>query len=193
MLNFRRLGRPSRIQSAMEYLMTYGWAILVIALVVVALFSVGTFSLGAGVNGCDAVSGFLCQKILLSSSVNNQWSEPSITVNIGTTIAGWTNVYIVAVPQGVPITQTNLANEGSPTDILYWGQLFGEYNAIQGNMQPYQTIPVTVYINPTYPPVGGTQIKVGSSISGTLWAMYSTSSVTNALAPIANFKIVATS
>ncbi len=33
-----------RAQSAMEYLMTYGWAILIIAIVLVALFSLGVFN-----------------------------------------------------------------------------------------------------------------------------------------------------
>ena len=34
----------SKLQSAMEYLMTYGWAILIIAIVLVALFSLGVFN-----------------------------------------------------------------------------------------------------------------------------------------------------
>ena len=33
-----------RAQSAMEYLMTYGWAILIIAVVLGALFELGVFS-----------------------------------------------------------------------------------------------------------------------------------------------------
>ncbi len=36
--------RSSKLQSAMEYLMTYGWAILIIAIVLVALFSLGVFN-----------------------------------------------------------------------------------------------------------------------------------------------------
>ncbi|MDE1873837.1 MAG: LamG domain-containing protein [Candidatus Micrarchaeota archaeon] len=36
--------RHSRAQSAMEYLSTYGWAILIIAVVLVALFSLGAFN-----------------------------------------------------------------------------------------------------------------------------------------------------
>ena len=35
-----------KAQSAMEYLMTYGWAILIIAIVLAALFSLGIFSSG---------------------------------------------------------------------------------------------------------------------------------------------------
>ena len=36
-------GPPRKAQSAMEYLMTYGWAILIIAVVLIALFSLGVF------------------------------------------------------------------------------------------------------------------------------------------------------
>ena len=48
-------------QSAMEYLMTYGWAILIIAIVLAALFSLGIFSSGSLIGTtCIANSGFLC-------------------------------------------------------------------------------------------------------------------------------------
>jgi len=36
-------------QSAMEYLMTYGWAILIVIVVVAALYGMGVFSLKGGV------------------------------------------------------------------------------------------------------------------------------------------------
>ncbi len=39
-------GRMLRSQSAMEYLMTYGWAILIIAVVLGALFQLGVFNAG---------------------------------------------------------------------------------------------------------------------------------------------------
>ncbi len=39
--------RSIRLQSAMEYLMTYGWAILIIAVVLGALFQLGVFNAGA--------------------------------------------------------------------------------------------------------------------------------------------------
>ena len=35
---------PAKAQSAMEYLMTYGWAILIIAVVLGALFQLGVFN-----------------------------------------------------------------------------------------------------------------------------------------------------
>jgi len=35
---------PAKAQSAMEYLMTYGWAILIISIVLAALFQLGVFN-----------------------------------------------------------------------------------------------------------------------------------------------------
>lgn len=40
-------GMASKSQSAMEYLMTYGWAILAIAIVMVSLYSLGIFNSGS--------------------------------------------------------------------------------------------------------------------------------------------------
>ncbi|MDE1851375.1 MAG: LamG domain-containing protein [Candidatus Micrarchaeota archaeon] len=39
--------KGARLQSAMEYLMTYGWAILAIAIVMVSLYSLGIFNIGS--------------------------------------------------------------------------------------------------------------------------------------------------
>jgi YVTN family beta-propeller protein len=56
-------------QSAMEYLMTYGWAILIVAVVLGALYSLGIFN-GANFLGgtCIAAPGYLCTNPLLSTS-----------------------------------------------------------------------------------------------------------------------------
>ena len=42
--NFMRFGSHLHLQSAMEYLMTYGWAILIIAVVLGSLFQLGIFN-----------------------------------------------------------------------------------------------------------------------------------------------------
>ncbi len=53
----------------MEYLMTYGWAILIVAVVLGALYSLGIFN-GANFLGgtCIAAPGYLCSNPLLSTS-----------------------------------------------------------------------------------------------------------------------------
>ncbi len=59
----------SKLQSAMEYLMTYGWSILIIAVVLGALFGLGVFNGAAALgSGCVAQPGFLCQMPVLSSN-----------------------------------------------------------------------------------------------------------------------------
>ncbi|MDE1823780.1 MAG: LamG domain-containing protein [Candidatus Micrarchaeota archaeon] len=45
-MDMEGLGARIKSQSAMEYLMTYGWAILAIAIVMVSLYSIGIFNLG---------------------------------------------------------------------------------------------------------------------------------------------------
>ncbi len=45
-------------QSAMEYLMTYGWAILIVIVVVAALYGMGVFSLKGGVSCSPCFSYF---------------------------------------------------------------------------------------------------------------------------------------
>ena len=45
--------KNSKGQSAMEYLMTYGWAILVVVAVVAALYGLGVFKVGSGTVKCS--------------------------------------------------------------------------------------------------------------------------------------------
>ncbi|MDE1857215.1 MAG: hypothetical protein KGH98_04005 [Candidatus Micrarchaeota archaeon] len=53
----------------MEYLMTYGWAILVIAVVLGALYSLGVFGRGNFITGtCLSNPGFFCSKPLLNTT-----------------------------------------------------------------------------------------------------------------------------
>ncbi len=63
--------RPLRLaaQSAMEYLMTYGWAILIIAVVLAALFELGVFN-GSNLapQACIAQSGFVCKNPIYTAN-----------------------------------------------------------------------------------------------------------------------------
>ena len=56
-------------QSAMEYLMTYGWAILIILIAVGALFYLGVFSPSVP-NTCNIPAPFSCQDVKLSDTGN---------------------------------------------------------------------------------------------------------------------------
>ncbi len=69
----RRVGRGpvGHVQSAMEYLMTYSWSILIIAIVLGALFALGTFNNASfSSTTCTASSGYLCQSPVLNTTGN---------------------------------------------------------------------------------------------------------------------------
>jgi hypothetical protein len=54
----------------MEYLMTYGWSILIVAIVLVVLFAFGVFgnSGSSGASSCIPLSGYQCNSAILYSS-----------------------------------------------------------------------------------------------------------------------------
>ena len=62
-------------QSALEYLMTYGWAILIIVIVAVILYSMGIFNPGAGVTASSsgfspfAISSVICSQAGLKIAI----------------------------------------------------------------------------------------------------------------------------
>ncbi len=88
-----RLNSTVRSQSAMEYLMTYGWSILIIAVVVAALFSLGVFNggAGAGQSVCIASAGYQCTSAVLSTSGSLSATVGEIGQTITITSTGCTN------------------------------------------------------------------------------------------------------
>jgi len=64
-----------KLQSAIEYLTTYGWAIIIISIVVVALFEIVT-SAQQPVQECILPAGFSCESYTLASN-------GLLTINLG--------------------------------------------------------------------------------------------------------------
>ncbi len=124
------IGRTSRAQSAMEYLMTYGWAILIIAVVLAALFELGVFN-GSNLapQACIAESGFICK--------NPVYTANGITFTFGqTTGRDYYGDWIFVAAQGEALDANGIpvglvcnakgctsANKvGSPGNVLIPGQ-----------------------------------------------------------------------
>jgi len=104
----------AKAQSAMEYLMTYGWAILTVAVVLGALYSLGVFS-GAAFLGtsCISASGFYCTNPTLSTG-------GVLTVTIGqATGTTLNNAYLYFVPSG---TNFSTSDPGTSIGTLSSGQ-----------------------------------------------------------------------
>ena len=81
----RGFGRKARAQSALEYMVTYGWAILIIALILVVLFFIGVFG-GAPVTttSCVATSGYTCGSPVMNTLGYLQVSLGQTSVSVST-------------------------------------------------------------------------------------------------------------
>jgi len=145
--------RTFKAQSAMEYLMTYGWAILIIAVVLGALFSLGVFS-GASLLGtsCIATPGFLCQNPLLSTS-------GALIATIGQE-NGYTmyNTYFYVSPQSSGVGTTGFPTSAYPC----WPS--------GTTLSSGQTVTISC------PNVLPSPSPIGTSFSGYIWLNYSSTS-----------------
>ncbi len=164
-----------KLQSAMEYLMTYGWAILIIAVVMVALFSLGILGGSPLGTTCLAQSGITCQSPVLTSGAFNA----IVGQATGTT---WASANIVWIPNGYTLAWVT----GSSPAL----------NCLPGVMQSNS---ITLGTGGTIGPICGTILNGGSttiasgqavsvyfpnsnsgsngaSASGQIWAVYTTSS-----------------
>ena len=108
----------SKAQSAMEYLMTYGWAILIVAVVLGVLYSLGVFTGAAFLEtSCIAASGFYCTNPTLSTG-----GVLTVTIDqaTGTTL---NNAYLYFVPSGTsfstsdPSTSIGTLNSGQQVTV----------------------------------------------------------------------------
>src|SRR5271168_1641616 len=154
--------RNLKLQSAMEYLMTYGWAILIIAVVMVALFSLGILGGSPLSTTCLPQSGYRCSGVVLSHTTGN------VILTIGqTTGNNWINANVYFVPQGNSTT-AGIPNKISlsPTSGKVIGSLNSgsTYTTVAGG--GINGVPVSIPSADT----GG--ISAGTSETGTLWAIY---------------------
>ncbi|RLG18945.1 hypothetical protein DRN67_03700 [Candidatus Micrarchaeota archaeon] len=140
-------------QAAMEYLMTYGWAILVIVIVLAALLYLGVFNVGQRVpDQCNFNVGVQCQSpkltassltLTLTNSLGNKINICAITCDDTQTVDGVTPIattacdaageYLATIDVG---RSTNVTSASGCTDSsgalgtvgqTYRGKLFLQY------------------------------------------------------------------
>ncbi len=141
----------------MEYLMTYGWAILIIAIVLVALFALGIFNSGSFINTtCIATSGYECTSVSLTPS--------GMTATIGqATGATWTTANVFLLGPGVTAPPSTLNSNA--------------VNTISGGLTTGQTSTITLgnYISSSSGAITAMPSTIGQTLSGQMWVEYTTS------------------
>ncbi len=90
-----------KLQSAMEYLMTYGWAILIIAIVLAALYALGVFN-GTAFSGesCIASFGASCKSIITGPGFFRVTLGQDLTHRMY-------NITYAFIPQSIPLPTTS--------------------------------------------------------------------------------------
>ncbi|MDE1762093.1 MAG: hypothetical protein KGH59_01550 [Candidatus Micrarchaeota archaeon] len=178
-----------KLQSAMEYLMTYGWAILIIAVVLGALFSLGIFSSGSLLGtACVAGPGFFCQSPVLAGpgatagnlSMTLGQSTGSTFYNVGLGCAATSTTNGLPNPTGTgaagsPAALVDLSAAGAATATVSNVNNAGSLTLSSGS-----TVSVTglkcfgttgvVFANTANP------ASIGTAFSGSLWMNYTLSS-----------------
>ena len=105
--------RTARLQAALEYLTTYGWAILIIAIAIAALFALGVFNAQGFVGQQCAISGgFACLSYsmaangMLSIGISQSTISPIDVNGVGCYMAS-NNMELVA-PYNPPTNEIHL-------------------------------------------------------------------------------------
>ncbi len=162
-----------KAQSAMEYLMTYGWAILIISVVLASLFSLGVFNAGASLStACVPLAGYMCSNPVLHSG--------NLILALGqSTGITWYNALIFYDPTGITGCDFGL----SSNNYLYMG--------------PIPSVPSgTVSQSAEFPQGAGTvfppSAAPGTSYSGTIWVGYNTAGASNLCSQLATISLKAT-
>jgi hypothetical protein len=152
-----------KLQSAMEYLMTYGWALLIISIVIIALVSIGVFNGTPLGTTCIASPGFTCQVISYSQLSGNV--VVTIGQDSGTT---WTTANIVFV---------NLSQESS---VVSSGLSGGQVVPMQAGGPANTITPLPSGLSVTLTLPATSPVRVGSGLSGYIWVSYTTGSSSGA-------------
>ena len=152
-----------KLQSAMEYLMTYGWAILIIAVVMVALFSLGILGGSPLGTTCLPQSGYVCSNPALVPT--------SFNVILGqATGTNWATSNFIWVPSGTAVPSTQVCTAAVANSLAGPGySCLVDYSNPSTALSSGQTVSLSVA-------PGGTAPTVGQSFSGQIWALYTTSS-----------------
>ncbi|MCL5238856.1 MAG: hypothetical protein M1286_00050 [Candidatus Marsarchaeota archaeon] len=164
-----------KAQSAMEYLMTYGWAILIIAVVLGALFSLGVFSSGTLLGtSCIPAPGYLCSSPSIGTSGNLSLSSfgqstGSTIYNIGIGCAATSSS--TGLP-GNSLALVYIAANGAATATAANGPATGALTLTSG-----QTVALSGLkcFGTTAAALTSGQ-AIGTSFAGSLWMNYTLSS-----------------
>ena len=174
----KTMTKGSRAQSAMEYLMTYGWAILIIAVVLAALFSLNVFNAGAQLGtSCIGRPGFSCSQPTITQS-------GTLSFILGQGVGYTTyNAQIACVSSANSVSANSLifnalgGTGGLANGIVIAGGAAGgsSTTTLANQISSGTTLPITgLQCFPGTGAVSGTMLyPIGSAFTGVIWLAHS--------------------
>ena len=158
--------KATKAQSAMEYLMTYGWAILIIAVVLAALDLLGVFNGSAFVGtACLATPGYTCSNPILGTATSTTPNPLSFTFTQSTGVTIYNAMFACAASTtsaGLP------AGSANP---------FSASNGVISSNTLASGASITVSNLDCYNANGGLMVgnPIGTAFGGTIFMNYTTS------------------
>ncbi|HLC57535.1 MAG TPA: hypothetical protein VJH95_03110 [Candidatus Nanoarchaeia archaeon] len=86
----KKVHSSKKAQAAMEFLMTYGWAILVVLIAIAALYAMGVFS-GSGATSCILDAPFGCDVVISSAAGGDNFAITAQGVTSATYVITFSN------------------------------------------------------------------------------------------------------
>jgi hypothetical protein len=153
-----------RSQSALEYMMTYGWAILIIVIVAVILYSMGIFNPSSSIT--TTITGF--QKTPVSSAIftDNGGLSLSVQNSVGYPIK-ITNITATTLTGGKVIIEPNITLLPGKSQVLVLSKVFTAAN--QGS---HISTAVTITYKEISQQLPGPYISTGSITGSTPTVIY---------------------
>jgi hypothetical protein len=157
----------------MEYLMTYGWAILIIAVVLAVLFSLNVFNTGGSVgSSCIGRPGYSCSAVILTHA-------GLVSFTVGQAIgAGVYNAQFACVSNSNSIPPNLIAYYAeTQTGTAIGTNGIGVYPAQSANIPNFGSFSAAgVQCYPGTTSISSAPFStLGGAFTGTLWIAYSTS------------------
>ena len=158
-----------RGQAAMEYLVTYGWALLALFIVIALLISSGAFSASSyAVQECTFQPDLPCPSFMLYKSTSgapNTTLQFSLANGLGFPI-NITNVTYTATGLGDQGRNTYTGNRPVPSGVIPSGQRMNFTQNFSGSAQPQIRDFKTIYVSITYSNCKGGTCRSNYTTSG---------------------------
>ncbi|EEZ93058.1 MAG: hypothetical protein BJBARM4_0997, partial [Candidatus Parvarchaeum acidiphilum ARMAN-4] len=153
-----------RSQSALEYMMTYGWAILIIVIVAVILYSMGIFNPSSSIS--TTITGFSSTPVSSAIFTDNGGLSLSVQNSVGYPIE-ITNITATTTTGGKVTIEPNITLLPGKSQVLVLSKLFTAAN--QGS---HISTAVTITYKEISQPLPGPYVSTGSITGSTPTVIY---------------------